>query len=144
MSAARRTGWRIGGVVVATLAVAGCDLATEADGPVANVVGSWRYSGQQTAPSLTLEGTLVIGSQSGGVVNGQLTWEERDVQGGLVLDGGPVSGRVIGLEDIDFDVLRTGGDRRHVGRITADTIRGAWIETSSGASGEFLAIREAP
>lgn len=135
---------RIAGAVGVLLAAGGCDLATETDGPVANVEGSWRYTGQQTAPSLTLEGTLVIGPQSGDVVNGQLTWEERDVSGGLVLDGGPVSGRVIELEDIDFDVLRSGGDRRHVGRISGDTIRGAWIQASSGASGEFLAIRETP
>lgn len=141
-------GWRgvsqVSCAVALLTALAGCGLATEADGPVADVVGSWRYTGQQTAPSLTLEGTLVIGTQTGGVVNGQLMWEERDVSGGLVLDGGPVSGRVIELEDIDFDVLRASGDRRHVGRIIADTIRGAWIQTSSGASGEFLAIRETP
>jgi hypothetical protein len=134
----------MGGAVALLVAAAGCNLATEADGPVANVKGSWHYTGQQTAPSLTLEGTLVIGPQAGDVVNGQLTWEERDALGGLVLDGGPVSGRVIALEDIDFDVLRSGGDRRHVGRIAGDTIRGAWIQTSSGASGEFLAIRETP
>jgi hypothetical protein len=137
----RRRAWLL---VAGLVALAGCDLSTGPEGEVADVTGSWSYSGEQSAPSLTLEGTLVLASQSGAVIGGQLNWEEHDPQGGVRLDGGPVSGRVIGLADVDFDVLLPGGERRHVGRISADTIRGAWIQTSTGTSGEFLAVRGAP
>jgi hypothetical protein len=126
------------------LALAGCSFTTEPAGEVADVRGSWQYSGEQTAPVLTLEGTLNIAAQSGDMVSGQLSWEERDPGGGTLVRGGPVSGRVIGTTDVDFDVLLAGTERRHVGRITRDTIRGAWVEVSSGRNGEFLAVRGAP
>lgn len=121
-----------------------CAFSTEPAGEVADVVGSWQYSGDQTAPALTLEGTLSIAAQSGEMVSGQLSWEEQAPGGGVVLRGGPVSGRVIGTSDIDFDVLLAGTERRHVGRISGDTIRGAWVEVASGRNGEFLAVRGTP
>lgn len=121
-----------------------CSFSTEPAGEVADLLGTWQYSGEQSAPALTLEGTLSIAAQSGDILSGQLSWEEHDAGGGMVLRGGPVSGRVIGTTDVDFDVLLAGTERRHVGRITGDTIRGAWVEVANGRSGEFLAVRGAP
>ncbi len=106
--------------------------------------GTWHYSGDQAAPALTLDGTLIISSQAQDVVSGQVSWTEQEVGGGTRVDGGPVSGRVIERSDIDFDVLRAGTERRHVGRITGDTIRGAWVELTSGRSGNFLAVKSTP
>lgn len=129
--------------IAATLAVSACSLATEPPGEVADIRGTWHYSGDQAAPALTLDGTLLISMQTDDVVSGQLSWQEQAAGGGVQNDGGPVSGRVIGDSDVDFDVLRSGSERRHVGRITADTIRGAWVELSSGRSGTFVAIKQA-
>jgi hypothetical protein len=138
----RRFGPRaLAAVVVLSI---GCSLATEPSGEVADVLGDWQYSGDQTAPALTLEGTLSIQNQAGENVSGQLSWQESDGGGVIRSVGGPVSGRVIETTDIDFDVLLSGTERRHVGRIIGDTIRGAWVEVSSGRSGEFLAVRGAP
>ena len=128
----------------ALLVGAGCSFATDPSGEVAQVRGTWHYSGDQSAPALTLDGTLIITAQTNDLVSGQISWQEQEVGGGMRTDGGPVSGRVIESTDIDFDVLRSGTERRHVGRITADTIRGAWIEISSGRSGNFLAVKDQP
>jgi len=122
----------------------GCSFATDPQEEVADVRGTWHYSGDQAAPALTLEGTLTINAQTADVIAGQLSWQEQDPGGGTRVDGGPVSGRVIGLADVDFDVLLPGSERRHVGRISGDSIRGAWIDLLSGRSGEFLAVRSTP
>ncbi len=121
-----------------------CVSSTAASGDVADVRGTWEYTGTQAAPALTLEGAFVVASQSGDVVQGQLSWEERDPVGGSRLEGGPVSGRVIGTADVDFDVLLPSGGRRHVARLVADTMRGNWIQLSNGTSGAFTAIRGVP
>lgn len=126
------------------LALAGCVSSTGSSGDVADVRGTWAYDGSQAAPALTLEGSLVISGQQADVVSGQLTWEERDAVGGTRLDGGPVSGRVIERSDVDFDVLLPGGSRRHVARLTADTMRGTWVQLSTGATGSFSAVRGGP
>lgn len=130
-------------LAVLLLAVA-CVSPTGASGDVADLTGTWRYEGTQAAPALSLEGTLTIAGQAGDLVSGQLSWEESGAAGGPRLDGGPVSGRVIERSDVDFDVLLPGGSRRHVARLVADTMRGTWVQLSSGASGEFTAIRGAP
>lgn len=127
-------------------AVAGgaCSALTDPDADVADLRGTWRYTGEQTAPALTLVGTLVIESQKGASVMGRLSWEEQVVGGGTRVDGGAVSGRVIERTDVDFDVFLPTGERRHVARLSADTMRGAWVEVFSGRSGEFVAVRGTP
>jgi outer membrane biogenesis lipoprotein LolB len=133
------------GVLGTTAFVLGaCALATDATADVADLRGTWRFTGEQTAPALTMTGSLVIESQSGDMVTGRLSWEEQAVGGGTRLDGGSVTGRVIGWTDVDFDVLLASGERRHVGRLSADTVRGAWVQLSTSASGEFVAVRETP
>lgn len=126
----------------ATLVVAACDLSTEPTGPVADVRGTWRYVGTQSAPALQLEGTLVVTQQRGDIISGSVTWEERDGLGDVQVKGGQMTGRVIGLEDIDFDVLLPEGDRRHVARVSGDSIDGVWAAVSAGRSGDFRASRQ--
>lgn len=127
------------------LVVAGaCALPTSSSGEAADVRGRWEFTGTQSAPTLSLEGALTITAQDGDLVSGTLTWEERDGIGGVRLDGGPVTGRVIGAGDIDFDLLRANGPRRHFARLSADTMAGSWLQSSSGASGTFRAVREQP
>jgi hypothetical protein len=129
---------------IPALIACGCSFPTDPAGEVADVRGTWHYSGDQAAPALTLDGTLLISTQRDDVISGQLSWQEQGVAGGVRSDGGPVSGRVIEDSDVDFDVLLAATERRHVGRIVGDTIRGAWIEVSSGRSGNFVAVKAAP
>lgn len=136
--------WGRGATTVVLVVATACSFATGPSGAVADVRGTWHYSGDQAAPALTLDGTMIINSQALDLVSGQVSWTEQEVGGGTRVDGGPVSGRVIEQSDVDFDVLRSGTERRHVGRITGDTIRGAWVELSSGRSGNFLAVKLQP
>ncbi len=124
--------------------VAACAATTDPSTDVADLRGTWQYSGEQTAPALTMVGTLVIEAQQGALLTGRISWEEQAVGGGTRVDGGAVTGRVIDRSDVDFDVFLPGGERRHVARLTADTMRGAWVQLSSGRSGEFVAVRGAP
>ncbi len=137
---------RGGAGLVAALGLLGsaCAFATDPDQTVADVRGTWQYSGAQSAPALVLTGTLSISTQQGEVVGGQLSWQEPDGSGGTANRGGAVSGRVIETTDVDFDVLAPGVTRRHVGRLVGDSIKGAWIETSTGKSGDFVAVRGTP
>ena len=130
-------------VAIAVL-ISGC---VEAAGPTteaADVRGSWRFTADQAAPALQLEGTLVIQSQRGDLITGTISWEERDGSGVTRLDGGAVTGRVIDRSDVDFDVLMSGGSRRHVARLSTDTMQGSWLQVASGRSGGFRAVRGAP
>lgn len=131
----------VGGAVFVSGA---CTLSTEASTDVADLRGTWHFTGDQTAPALAMDGSLVIEAQSGDVVSGRLSWQEQVVGGGTRVDGGPVTGRVIDRSDVDFDVLMAGGERRHVGRLSADTMRGAWVQVSTGSSGAFVAVRGMP
>lgn len=134
------------GLPVMALVTAACVGNAGPSGEVADIRGTWVYSGTQEAPALTLTGTLVIAQQTGDEISGQLSWEERDGLGQTRLDGGPVSGRVIARTDVDLDVFLPGGERRHVGHINvgADTIRGAWLQLAAGVSGAFVAVRGGP
>lgn len=124
--------------------IAACAATTDPSTDVADLRGTWQYSGEQTAPALTMVGSLVIEAQRGDLLTGRISWEEQAVGGGTRVDGGAVTGRVIDRSDVDFDVFLPGGERRHVARLTADTMRGAWVQLSSGRSGEFVAVRGTP
>lgn len=131
-------------VTAAFLLVAGCESNTGVNGDVADVRGTWEFTGTQSAPSLQLDGTLLISGQDGDLVTGSLSWEERDGLGGTTAHAGSVSGRVIGQDDIDFDVFAGEGVRRHVARLAMGTMEGAWVQVSTGRSGEFAATQEIP
>ena len=130
---------------VLAVGVSACTLASEAEGPFVDVVGTWSYTGTQTAPVLSFDGTMSILQQSGGDISGSLTWTERDALDNLQLRGAQIAGRVIGLEDTDFDVVIPEATRRHVARISAngDTIDGVWAAVAASRSGTFRAIRGA-
>lgn len=132
------------GLAVAVMLAGGCESSTGVDGDVADVRGTWAYHGVQSAPSLELTGTLVISGQDGDLVTGTLSWEERDGGGGTTAHGGAITGRVIGQDDIDFDVFAAGGVRRHVARLSETGMDGAWVQVSTGRSGEFTATRAIP
>jgi hypothetical protein len=144
-----RTTWRpplqCAALTALLAAASACTLGTEAEGPFADVVGTWSYTGTQTAPALSLDGTMSILQQNGGDISGSLTWTERDPLDNLQLRGAQIAGRVIGLEDADFDVVIPEATRRHVARISAngDTIDGVWAALASSRSGTFRAIRGA-
>lgn len=127
--------------LIVAVALSGCALTTAPSGPVADVRGTWSYTGSQSAPALTLVGTMVVTKQSGEVISGTLSWEERDGLGGVQLRGGVLNGRVIGLDDTDFDVSDDAQVRRHLARVTPDTIEGVWAAVALGTSGQFRAVR---
>lgn len=130
-------------VLCVLAALAACDPGTAPTGPFADLRGTWVYTGSQVAPALQLVGTMVVSQQSGDVIEGTLSWEERDGSGGVTVKGGPLSGRVIGLADADFDVLLNDIARRHLSRVSGDTLEGVWAAVTLGQSGEFRAIRAA-
>jgi hypothetical protein len=123
---------------------ASCALPSDAATDPANIVGTWTFVGVQTTPSASLEGTLTITSQDGDLINGTLSWVEEDAVGNTTVDGGPVTGRVIGSADVDFDLLRPGGSRRHVAHLEGDVMEGNWLQPSASLSGSFTATRVVP
>ena len=133
----------IRGVSEALILAALCACISVADGADAavNMAGAWQYAGTQTAPGADITGVLTVSSQDGELIGGSVSWEERTSPGVTRLLSGALSGRVIGVDDIDFDVLLGDGTRRHVGRIIADTIRGTWFQAEGGLTGAFTAIR---
>jgi hypothetical protein len=132
-------------LAAASLTLAACESTTDAGGPTVDVRGTWSYTGTQATPNLALAGTLVISTQAGASITGSLTWEESDGVGGVSLKSAQVSGRVVGLQDADFDALATDATRRHVARISAnaDTMVGVWIATAISRNGSFTAVRSA-
>lgn len=124
--------------------LAGCSLPGEPAAGSTVVRGQWAFTGTQAAPQATMTGYLTIRSQSGDLISGTAGWDERDGFGVVRSAGGSVSGRVIGEQDVDFDILLEGVVRRHVGRIRADTIDGSWVQFSDGRTGSFRAVRGQP
>jgi hypothetical protein len=120
----------------------GCSLPGEPAADSAIVRGEWEFTGTQTAPQATMTGSLTIQTQSGDLITGSAGWDERDGFGVVRSTGGPVSGRVIGQQDVDFDIVTDDGvTRRHVGRIRADTMDGSWVQFGDGRTGSFRAVR---
>lgn len=145
----RRTSGRF--VALANVAVfsvlagaAACISTTDNSGPAPDITGAWSYTGTQAAPSADLTGVVTIAAQDGELIGGSATWEESSSGGMVRLIGGQLSGRVIGTADVDFDVLLSDGTRRHVARLTADTMRGSWVQAPGGLTGQFTAVREMP
>jgi hypothetical protein len=128
-------------ILLAATFLAGCALPTGPDRPAADVRGEWEFTAEQVAPSVTIEGVLRIESQDGDLIVGSASWEERDALGNVQLGGGPVTGRVIGESDVDFDILVGAAARRHVARLDADTMAGSWVQPGSSAAGTWRAVR---
>lgn len=124
--------------------VSACTLPGEPAADSAIVRGEWEFTGTQSAPQATMTGYLTIQSQNGDLITGTAGWDERDGFGVVRSAGGVVSGRVIGAQDVDFDITLEGVSRRHVGRIRADTIDGSWVQFGDGRTGSFRAVRARP
>lgn len=125
-------------------ALVACDL-TSPESQAADVRGTWDFTGTQVAPDLVLEGTFSIVEQDGQAIAGSASWTETTSGGGgMTMVSGPISGRAIGDADVDFDVTVSGGTRRFVARLVADTISGAWVQVSNSTNGTFRAVRETP
>ncbi len=122
----------------------GCELSGATTPNAREVVGVWEFTATQSAPATTLTGELVISGQSSGLFTGIANWDERDGLGAVVSSGGPLMGRVLTESDVDFDVTIAGIERRHVGRLVADTITGTWAQASNGRSGQFRAVLSTP
>lgn len=134
-------------IILGAALLAGCALPSGPERTAADVRGQWEFSAEQVAPSLTIEGVLRIESQDGELIVGSASWEERDALGVVHLGGGPVTGRVIGESDVDFDILVGTIARRHVARLASDTMSGSWVQPVSSAAGTWRAVRttgEAP
>ncbi len=150
MSASRRdsgaarwgSSWPRAGLASVAILLAACDLTSPA-GDAADVRGTWEFTGTQVSPDLDLEGTFSITSQDGQTIAGTASWDETGV-GGIVMVGGPLAGRAIGQEDVDFDVTLASGTRRFVARLSADTMTGAWVQVSTSTNGTFRAVRATP
>lgn len=138
MSAPRR----FAGALCAVLLLGACELGSP-DRDAADVRGTWAFTGNQTAPDVDLDGSFVISTQDGQSIAGTATWDETGA-GGIVIVGGALAGRAIGQADVDFDVTLAAGPRRFVGRLSADTITGAWVQVSSSTNGSFRAVRSTP
>ena len=138
MSAARSLSLSL--LVGLVLGVGGCDL-TSPETEAADVRGLWEFTGTQLAPDVDLAGTFDITAQDGQSIAGIASWEESGAPGGIVVRGGPIAGRAIGETDVDFDVTLESGVRRFLGRLSVDTIAGAWVQSSTGGSGTFRAVR---
>lgn len=129
-------------IAISSLAGAvACISTTDNSGPAANVAGVWSYAGTQAAPTADLTGVVTVAAQDGELIVGSATWEENRSGGMVRTIGGSLNGRVIGATDIDFDVQLLDGTRRHVARLTADTMRGTWVQSPGGLTGQFTAVR---
>jgi hypothetical protein len=100
---------------------------------------------QTGASGGTLNGTLVIGQQSGASFQGSLEVTSTSAETGEVQSfAGTVSGSAPTVGAIDFDVFLEPLPRRHVARLVGDTLSGTWVRLSGQgvvASGTFFAHR---
>ena len=116
-----------------------------------DLLGTWTYEGDQSAPPATLSGTLTITSQAGQAFTGTLDVTQMDGSGSHPLSG-PVTGCALDAASVDFSALFTveTAARRHLGTVkmgvTMDSItNGTWVESGpSGpiASGTFKSARQ--
>jgi len=128
--------------LLALVVVAAC--ASPADqGPGRDLLGAWRYTATQSAPTASLTGTFTVTTQTGSAFGGRLEVQETDAAGVLRSRAGAVSGRAPASLSVDFDVLLGTAPRRHVARVVADTMEGNWVETggTSITTGVFRAVR---
>jgi hypothetical protein len=138
----------LGTLLIATSGLlSACLKSTAPQDSLAQLSGSWNYTGVQTGPvQETLSGTLTISRESGASFQGRLDLVGVNSQSGQArVLGGLVSGSESATDIIDFDADLESSPRRHVGNIVADTITGTWIGSSPDgtmSSGTFRVERE--
>lgn len=130
-------------LALTALLIAACDSTTDAGAAARDVRGVWAYSGSQMSPSLNITGTLQIDQQDGAEFSGSVTFQEADVQGTIRNRTGPLSGRVLGGDAVDFDIFIDQSSRRHVAGVTNDSMSGSWARTGTNppVTGSFSARR---
>lgn len=122
--------------------LAACDSPSGNDDTSLDVRGVWTYDATQTTPALDIAGAVQITEQTGNTFTGTAAFTETDVQGTQRERAGAVSGRLIGGDVVDMDVYLDLQVRRHVARITADSMSGTWSLTDAASvSGDFTMRR---
>ncbi len=131
--------------VAGLLSLAGCLSPTGSCTPARSLQGRWRYEATQSTPvPATLSGTLDIRTQACTDFQGALDVLETSVAGQRRL-GGPVTGSVVGSGEVTFELTFADGDRVHLVHFDGDSLRGTWVEVTSGesATGTVVARPEA-
>lgn len=111
------------------LLLAGCRSSTDSGQTAIDVKGVWAYNGVQTSPALSVQGVLHITQQSASDFSGSAELSETDVQGTVRTRTGPLNGRIIGGNGVDFDIFIENVSRRHVAEVKADSMAGSWART---------------
>lgn len=125
------------------LVTSACASPVDQEGGGPDVLGTWSYSATQVAPTAQLTGTLTVVRQQGSSFDAQLEVQERDLQGNVRNWSAVVAGRTVGAYVIDFDVFVEVMARRHVGRVSGDSITGTWAQLDTGPrSGTFKSRRQ--
>ena len=133
----RRCPW-----LAAVALAAACSTPTDTSATTVSLVGAWRYAGAQTSGTrVTYDGTLTITQQSGRTFSGGLDAQAVSAQGMVTRVNGVVSGRVLSSNSVDFDLQSVDDVRRHVGTISADTLKGSWANGDLSLLGVFTAVR---
>jgi len=123
---------------------AACDSPTDCGGAPAALLGRWNYLATQTAPSAaTVTGilTLEAGCPS---FEGSLDGTEQDDHNNSAPVHAVVTGQVLDTASILFDAFIGVAGRRHLGAVAHDSLRGTWVEQSTGGiarSGSFVAAK---
>jgi hypothetical protein len=130
---------------ILAIAVLACSNPTD-EGPARfPLARDWQYSAEQRAPGfLRVNGSVRISSQSGTRFDGSVDVVELDDTGVADRRVGLLGGRFQDSVTVDFDIRLESEIRRHVGRVSADTISGEWALTSGGSAsgGTFRMVRQ--
>jgi len=134
-------------VLLVAVGTAACRSPLAGGPPPVALIGQWDYAATQTTPDqATLTGTLTISQQGGSAFQGSLDVTQRDAQGNVTQLSGVVSGQVLDTASAAFDAFFAATGRHHLGAIAHDSIRGTWVEQTSGSvtsAGSFTAVLKA-
>ena len=134
------------GVVVTLVSLSACLQPKVTDVGSVSLNGRWQYSAvQNDGTGSTLRGTLMISQQSSASFQGSLdVTETSGATGEVRAMAGAVAGAASATTAIEFDAFLETAGRRHVARLSGDTLTGTWLRLSSqgvSASGTFTAVR---
>jgi hypothetical protein len=126
------------------LVAGSCASSTDAGTPGVDLRGTWSYTATQNASPVNVTGSLIIEERNGARFSGHIAVRETDASGVEAARAGAVSGATLQANSVDFDAFFENTARRHVGRLTADTMTGGWVRIVSASettSGTFRAVR---
>ncbi|MGH7555152.1 MAG: hypothetical protein ACREMQ_19290 [Longimicrobiales bacterium] len=137
------TRWLRGFIFASCAAGTACISPTDTAPRGRDVRGTWRYTAVQGAPAATLMGNLVLSEQSGSSFSGRLDVQETDAVGVQRARAGAAAGRALDDASVDFDAFLDATPRRHVARVSGDTMSGTWFQPAEGTTfaGTFRAVR---